>query len=121
MVDGVRVGVGVVLEQWVREWVTPELAQAGKCSSLRHRRLTPEPMNVMRVLAHHIHLLITTASNAPPQVVIETARANLTYVLEAFGLRMQHILRTVSGMLSWAAVLLLRVSPTRRRVAVKKV
>lgn len=68
-------------------------------------------MNMMRVLGHHIHLLITTASNAPPEIVVRTARANLSYVLEAFGSRMQLLLRTVCGMMSWAAVLLLRVSP----------
>jgi hypothetical protein len=67
-------------------------------------------MNMMRVLEHHINLLIITASNAPPEVVTLNARANLTYVLENFGLRMQHVIRTVCGMLSWAAVLLLRVS-----------
>lgn len=30
MVEGVRVGTGAVLEHWVREWVTPELAAAGE-------------------------------------------------------------------------------------------
>lgn len=67
-------------------------------------------MNMMHVLAHHIYLLITTASNAAPEVVVETARNNLTFVLEAFGKNMEHILRTVCGMIAWAAVLLLRVS-----------
>lgn len=67
-------------------------------------------MNLMRLVAHHINLLITTASNAAPEVVIETARANLKYTLEHLGPRVQHLCRTVCGMLTWAAVLLLRVS-----------
>ncbi|BEI82634.1 hypothetical protein CcaverHIS002_0305020 [Cutaneotrichosporon cavernicola] len=108
LANGVREGTSVMLEQWLDEWLTPELAAA-------------EPMNMMRVLRHHINLLIITASNAPPEVVIHNARADLTYVLEAFGLRMQHIIRTVCGMLSWAAVLLLRLDRAASTELVKSV
>jgi protein-disulfide isomerase-like protein with CxxC motif len=30
MVEGVRVGTSAVLKQWLREWLTPELAAAGR-------------------------------------------------------------------------------------------
>ncbi|GMK56457.1 hypothetical protein CspeluHIS016_0302970 [Cutaneotrichosporon spelunceum] len=108
LANGVREGTSVMIEQWLDEWLTPELAAA-------------EPMNMMRVLRHHINLLIITASNAPPEVVIRHARATLTYVVEAFGLRMQHVIRTVCGMLSWAAVLLLRLDRAASTELVKAV
>lgn len=72
-------------------------------------QLTTVPFNMMKVVSHHIRLLITTASNAPPSVVVDTARANLNFALEHLGSNLKHTIRTVCGMISWAAVLLLRV------------
>lgn len=65
---------------------------------------------MMHILAHHVHLLMTTASQARQGNIVAIAKAALEFVLAEYGQDARYICRTVCGMISWAGVLLLRVS-----------
>lgn len=99
MVESVRANAGELLDGWIRTWITPELILQA-----------PSTARMMHILAHHVHLLITTASETRPDNIIPTARSSLEFVLSEYGKDARYICRTVCGMISWAAVLLLRLN-----------
>lgn len=65
--------------------------------------------NAMRFLAHHVHLLITTASDAPKSELLEIARSSIEFTYAEIGPELRYICRTIIGMITWSAVLLMRV------------
>jgi hypothetical protein len=68
---------------------------------------------MMQMLVHHVHLLITTCSDTRKDNIALIAKASLEFVLKEYGRDARFICRTVCGMISWAAVLLLRVRDNR--------
>lgn len=68
---------------------------------------------MMRTLAHHVHLLITTMSEARQPILVATAKSSLEFLAAEVGKNARYICRTICGMITWAAVLLLRVGEGR--------
>lgn len=67
---------------------------------------------MMRILAGHVHLLITSsAADTQHSTLVTVATSSLEFVLNELGKDARYICRTICSMITWAAVLLLRVSP----------
>ena len=76
----------------------------------------PLTESVMRFLALHVRLTFfaspsnTVGSDTLQSDLIDVATRSLEHVANDIGTRAKHLCRTVCAMISWAAVLLLRVS-----------